>query len=88
MIRPDLRDLINKHKPTERLNNNNTDTNNNNDNNNNNNQQNNVIKRGWNKSYHVSIQHINLYELSEVTASIIKYTSMLITLCKNRLIIC
>ena len=46
MIRPDLRDLINKHKPTERLNNNNTDTNNNNDNNNNNNQQNNVIKRG------------------------------------------
>ena len=26
---------------------------------------------------------INLYELSEVTASIIKYTSMLITVCKN-----
>ena len=39
MIRPDLRDLINKHKPIERLNNNtdtdNTDNNNNNNNNNN-----------------------------------------------------
>ena len=32
MIRPDLRDLINKHKPIERLNNNNTDTNNYNNN--------------------------------------------------------
>ena len=37
MIRPDLRDLINKHKPIERLNNNNTDNNNNNNNTNNNN---------------------------------------------------
>ena len=35
MIRQDLRDLINKHKPIERLNNNNADTNNNNNNNNN-----------------------------------------------------
>ena len=34
MIRPDLRDLINKHKPIEELNNNNNDSNNNNDNNN------------------------------------------------------
>ena len=34
-----------------------------------------IIKHGWNKNNHVSIQHINLYELSEVTASIIKYTS-------------
>ena len=32
MIRPDLRDLINKHKPIERLNNNNTDTDNYNNN--------------------------------------------------------
>ena len=41
MFRHDLRDLINKHIPIERLNNNNnnnnTDTNNNNNNNNNNN---------------------------------------------------
>ena len=37
MIRPDLRDLINKHKPIERLDNNNTDTNNDTDNTNNNN---------------------------------------------------
>ena len=29
MIKPDLRDLINRHKPTERLNNNNNDNNNN-----------------------------------------------------------
>ena len=35
MIRPNLRDLINRHKPIERLNNN-TDNNNNNNNNNNN----------------------------------------------------
>ena len=45
MIRPDLRDSINRHKPIERLNNNNTDTNNNNtdniNNNNNNNNHNN-----------------------------------------------
>ena len=33
MIRPDLRDLINKHKPIEELNNNNNDNNNDNDNN-------------------------------------------------------
>ena len=37
MIRPDLRDLINRHKPIERLSNNNNDTNNTNNNNNNNN---------------------------------------------------
>ena len=30
------------------------------------------------KNNHISIQHINIYELSEVTASIIKYTSILI----------
>ena len=48
MIRPDLRDLINKHKPTERLNNNtNNNTNNNDtDNNNNNNNNNNNADRG------------------------------------------
>ena len=41
MIRPDLRDLINRHKPIERLNNNDTDNNNNTDTNNNNNNNNN-----------------------------------------------
>ena len=35
MVRPDLRDMINRHKPVEELNNNNTDNNNNNTNNNN-----------------------------------------------------
>ena len=30
------------------------------------------------KNNHISVQHINLYELSEVTVSIIKYTSILI----------
>ena len=34
MIRPDLRDLINKHKPIEELNNNNDNDNNDNNNNN------------------------------------------------------
>ena len=47
-----------------------------------------IIKHGWSKNNQVSIQHINLYELSEVTASIIKYTSILITVCKNWLTIC
>ena len=37
MIRPDLKDLINRHKPIERLNNNNNNTDNNNDTANNNN---------------------------------------------------
>ena len=41
VISPDLRDLINRHKPIERLNNNNTDTNNNNNDNNDNNNNNN-----------------------------------------------
>ena len=34
----------------------------------------------------VSIQHINLYELSEITASIIKYISILILNCLQELI--
>ena len=38
------------------------------------------------KSNHVSIQHINLYELSEVAASIIKYTSILILNCLQEMI--
>ena len=41
MIRPYLRDLINKHKSIERLNNNNTDTDNNDNNNNNDDKSNN-----------------------------------------------
>ena len=41
-----------------------------------------------NNNNHVSIQHINLYEFLEVTASIIKCTSILITVCKNWLTIC
>ena len=40
MIRPDLRYLINRHKPIERLNDNNNNNNNNTDNNNNNNNNN------------------------------------------------
>ena len=44
------------------------------------------IKHEWNKKNHVSIQHINLYELSEVTTSIIKYTSTLILNCLQELI--
>ena len=50
MIRQDLRDLINRHKPIERLNNNNdTDNTNNNNNNNNNNGNNNndTDRREW-----------------------------------------
>ena len=46
-----------------------------------------IIRHGWNKNNHVSIQQINLYKFSEVTASIIKYTSILTTVCKNWLTI-
>ena len=46
MVRPDLRDLINRHKPVEELNNNNTDNNNNNNTNNNNND-NNTERGEW-----------------------------------------
>ena len=45
MNRPDLRDLINRHKSIERLNNNDTDNNNNNNSNNNNN--NYTDRREW-----------------------------------------
>ena len=45
-----------------------------------------IIKHGWSKNNQVSIQHVNLYELSEVTASIIKYTSILILNCLQELI--
>ena len=44
-----------------------------------------IIKHGWNKN-NVSIQHINLYELLEATASIIKYTSIQILNCLQKLI--
>ena len=56
MIRLDLRDLINRHKPIEELNNSNTDNNNNNTNsnnnadnndNNNNNNNNNTEREEW-----------------------------------------
>ena len=55
MIRPDLRDLINRHKPIERLNNNTDDTDNNNDNtdntgNTNNNNNNNYYNNNDNNS--------------------------------------
>ena len=45
-----------------------------------------IIKHTWNENNHVSIQHINLYKFSEVTASIIKYTSILIVNCLQELI--
>ena len=39
-----------------------------------------------NENNHVSIQHINLYKLSQITASIIKSTSILIVNCLQELI--
>ena len=47
MIRPDLRDLINRHKRIERLNNNNNTNNNDTDNNNNNNNSPAHMGNGW-----------------------------------------
>ena len=45
-----------------------------------------IIKHRWNENNQVSIQHFNLYKLSEVTASFIKYTSILIVNCLQELI--
>ena len=45
-----------------------------------------IIKHEWNKNHHVSIHNINLYEFSEVTASNIKYKSILILNCLQELI--
>ena len=45
-----------------------------------------LLNDRWNENNHVSIQHINLYKLSEVTASIIKYTSILIVNCLQEFI--
>ena len=45
-----------------------------------------LLKHEWNKNNNVSIQHINLYELSEATASIIKCTSIQILNCLQKLI--
>ena len=45
-----------------------------------------IIKHGRNKSNHLAIQHISLYELLEVTTSIIKYTSILILNCLQEFI--
>ena len=42
-----------------------------------------IRKHGWNKN-NVSIQNINLYELSEAIASIIKYTSIQILNCLQK----
>ena len=49
MIRPDLRDLINKHEPIEELNNENNDDNDNNDNSDNNGHNNNDTNHGEQK---------------------------------------
>ena len=65
MIRSDLRDLINRHKPIERLNNHNNtnknDTNNNNDNNNNNNNE----HREWKIMLRVYIKCISTKSFDE-----------------------
>ena len=48
MVRPDLRDLINRHKPVEQL----INTNNNNNNNNNNTDNSNNNNRAWRMEYY------------------------------------
>ena len=51
MIRLDLRDLINRHKPIEELNYNNTDNNTNNNNDDNNDNKNNTDRGEWKIQY-------------------------------------
>ena len=72
MIRPDLRDLINRHKPIEELNNNNnTDTNsnsnnnNNNNNSNNNNNDNNIDRGEWRIQLSIIINCISTKSFNE-----------------------
>ena len=66
MIRPYLRDLINKHKPIKRLNNNNTDTNNTDNNDNNDNNNNNNTERGeWKIMLRMHINCISTKSFNE-----------------------
>ena len=72
MIRPDLRDLINRHRPTERLNNNdnnnnNNDTeNNNNDNNTDNNNDNNTDRGEWKIMLRMHIKCVSTKSFIEI----------------------
>ena len=66
MIRPDLRNLINRHKPIERLNNNNTDNNtDDDDNNNNNNNKNNADRGEWKIMLRMYIKCISTMSFDE-----------------------
>ena len=67
MIKPDLRELINRHKPIERLNNNNADTNNTNNNNtdNNNNNNNNTDRGEWKIMLRMYIKCISTKSFNE-----------------------
>ena len=88
VIRPDLRDLVNKHKPVEELNNNNNTNNNNNNNNNNNtdNNHNNNTKRGeWKIMliiyyYKFKLCIINIYSnyLINIIINYVKYIVFLL----------
>ena len=65
MIRSDLRNLINRHKPIERLNNNNTDNNTDDDNNNNNNNKNNADRGEWKIMLRMYIKCISTMSFDE-----------------------
>ena len=69
MIRPDLRDLIKRHKPKEELNNNNTDTNNNNtdtkNDNNDNNNDNHADRGEWKIQLSIIISCISTKSFNE-----------------------
>ena len=66
MIRQDLRDLVNKHKPIERLNNNNSNNNNNNNNNNTDNDNDDDTVRGeWKIMLRMYIRCISTKSFSE-----------------------
>ena len=59
MIRPDLRDLINKHKPIDKLNNNNNNNNNNSIINNDNDNNNDTDRREWRIQLSIIINYIS-----------------------------
>ena len=73
MIRPDLRYLINRHKPIERLNDNNNNNNNNTDNNNNNNNNNNNFQNALDDALNYQTIETHPERISKLKPYINKY---------------
>ena len=84
MIRPGLRDLINRHKPIEILNNDNNDNNNSNNNNNNNNTNNSDTDRGeWKIMLRMHVKCISTKSFIETLTIHPKSRQVEVCMCSN-----